>query len=248
MAKPTLQLTPKALVIVFAAFLAGCVDVPNSGITPPDYEASMRVIYADPALASATLSIASNIGGTSAFSAYADVPAGAFGTVSSYTKYKAGAKKMYVKKADGTLADADTSTVTLETETVRAIIVMPKRAAADSRLFQMVERNTFRSPGITDSARVRFVNCIASKDTVDVWRIRGTAAPGIGTDNLRYAVSTAFVNVPRDSTWRFFVTRYTGSTAGLGDTVTVVGASNKQYTIVLCDSLARVKVLKIEDQ
>ncbi len=239
---------PKALVILLAALLAGCVDVPNSGITPPDYDASMRIIYADPALATATLSIASNIGGTPAFTAYTDATAGSFGTSSEYVTYKAGSKKMYVKKADGTLADTDTSTVTLETQTVRSVVVLPKRAAADARLLQIVERNTFRLPGIADSARVRFVNCVASKDTVDVWRIRGTSAPGVGNDNLRYATLSGFVHVPRDSTWRFYVTRYSGSTASISDTVSVVGASNKQYTIVLCDSLTRVKVFRFEDK
>ena len=236
------------LVIVLVALFAGCVDVPNTGIVPPDYEASMRVIYADPALSTATLSLANNVGGTGAFTAFTDMPAGSFGTSSAYTTYKAGTKKLYVKKADGTLADVDTSTITFETETVSALVVMPKRANADTRLLQIVERNTFRAPGIADSARVRFVNCIASKDTVDVWRIRGTSSPAIGNDNLRYAVVSGFTSVPRDSTWRFYVTRYTGSAASLGDTVTVVGASNKQYTIVLCDSLARVKVLNIEDK
>lgn len=235
---------------VLAVCTDACVDVPDNGIVPPNYGAQVRVIYADPALATSTLGIAAG----PSFTSFSDLSAGAYGTATDYLSYAAGSKKIYVKKADGSFADADTSTITLGTETVTALIVMPRRAAADTRILQIGERSTFQTPGIADSARVRFANCLTTKDTVDVWRIRGTSVPGIVSNDLRYPRvpldprTSVFVNVPKDSTWRFYITRYTGSTAGIGDTVRVVGASNKQFTVVLYDSLSRIKVLKLEDK
>lgn len=252
MRKSFVQSVPAALVGILIMYSNGCVEVPDNGIVPPDYVAQVRVIYMDPALPTSSLSLANANG--SSFTPFSDLPSGGFGTASDYVTYKAGAKKIYVKKADGTLADPDTATITFGTETVGALIVLPRRAVADIRILQIGERSTFQTPGIADSARVRFANCLTTKDTVDVWRIRGSSAPGIVSNNLRYPRTpldprtSAFVNVPKDSTWRFYITRYTGSTAGIGDTVRVVGASNKQFTVVLYDSLARMKVLTLEDK
>lgn len=238
------RFVPTALVGIMVVFANGCVDVSETGITPPDYDAQARVIYADPALSTATLSLANG----PSFASFTDLPAGTFGAASDYATYKAGAKKIYVKRGDGTLADNDTTTLTLGTETVSTLIVLPRRDTIEARILQVVERSTFAMPGIADFARVRFTNCLTSKDTVDVWRIPGASAPGIGSNNLPYARTSAFFNVPKDSTWRFYSTRHTGSTTGVGDTVSITGASNKQFTAVLYDSLAQLKVLVVEDR
>lgn len=234
-------LTSRCIVAAFVITLSGCIDLPETGPSPPDYKAQVRVVFADPALPTAHLAMAD--GATSV--AFADRFSGPYGSVTGYATYPAGAKRVVVRKPDGSLADADTATTTLGTETVSTLVLLPRRTAAEQRILRLGERYTFSLPGMPDSARVRFFNALASKDTVDVWAIRGSVqVPARVSDNLRYGIASTFFNVPRDSTWRFFLSRSTG-TAGISDTFSVVGASNTQHTVVVHDSLSRVRLLSI---
>jgi hypothetical protein len=116
------------------------------------------------------------------------------------------------------------------------------------RVLLINERSIFQIPGMRDTARVRFINALAGKDTVDVWTVRGNAAALVGADNLRFGRATSFFLVPRDSVWKFYVSRYTGSTNAVSETLTVTGTTSVQYTMVLYDSLQRARVLKLEDR
>lgn len=230
-----------SLVSIVLIGFSSCVELPESEPPRRDATADVRVVYLDPSLPS-TVTIRMAAGPT--FTTFTNLPTETYANPNAvYRTYPAGAKRLLL--VDGsTPVDPDTTSLTFETDQRGTLYVIPKAAGTTTRFVWLSERYVFALPGIKDTARVRVMNAIASFDTIDVQQV-SASFPIV--DNLRFGRSSSFVKVAAGTTARFYLTHYTSSTAQ-GDTVTVVGASNKQYTIVAYDSLSAAKFVLFEEK
>jgi hypothetical protein len=218
-----------ALPVAFVAALlvAGCVEIPSEGHTPPDYKASVRVMYVDPAItASASINVAE--GPTFGSFSTSIFPSGSFGTVTGYTTVNAGGKQLFVS------GDADTSALTIGTDQRGTLFVLPRSSTADPRFLLNGEGRIFEPTGIEGSSRVQFINAITAgmADTtnvaVDVYR---TSDSTTVATNLAFGATSADILVEEGVSEGFYLTR-TGAMDALGTAVTITGASNTDYTMV----------------
>jgi len=134
-------------------FVVGCVTVPSSGPTPPNYTAQVRMVSLDPALAPAVVSYANGPFDPAVTPTYNDITVGNLGVPLDYQTFPSGGKKLFVKGVD-----ADTSAVSFNTDMRGTMYILPRRdVKADSRFLVTSERYTFAAaPGIKDSTRIRF--------------------------------------------------------------------------------------------
>jgi hypothetical protein len=221
--------------------LVGCVEIPDTGPPIPDYQSEFRFIYLDPSLPTSSISLAE---GSS--TAFRELPPGTYGIASGYTTFPSGAKRMFIKSG-GVPIDPDTSVVSFAPDQRGGVVVVPRQTGV-SRFLVLGERYVFAAPGKNDSTLVRFVNGVAGGDTIDVRRIAGTAGVvSILADNLRFGRSSPLFSIAAGETVRFFVTRATGSSAGVSDTLVVNAVSRKQFTIVAYDSISRLQFVSFED-
>jgi hypothetical protein len=241
----TMKVRPVLLVMCvgIAAIMSSCVELPDDGQPVPDYTSQYRFVYLDPSYSTITVSMASG----PTFASFVDLPSGVFGQSSAYTTFPAGSKRMFIK-VGGVLVDPDTSSLSFLTDERGTVFVVPRDAVNGLRFVRAGERYTFGSVGIADSAIVRFSNCVAGGDTVDVWRLRPGSPPSLVADNLRFGRLSTFSRVPRDSSWGFYITRYNSATAVLSDTLSITGVSGKQYSVAVFDSLSRLQIQAFEDQ
>ncbi len=229
------------------SFIVGCVTVPSSGPTPPNYTAQVRIISLDPALAPAVISYANGPFTAGVVPTYNDLTVGNLGVALDYTTFPAGGKKLFVKGVD-----ADTSAVSFNTDMRGTMYILPRKdVKADSRFFVASERYTFAAAaGIPDTTRIRFFNAIASFDTVQIWRTYYGADPttpnvdAIST-SLRFQKSTSVDKVPAGQARKYYVKNVSGTTA-LGDTVFVTGATFTDLYVMLYDSLSVLKVVTFQ--
>jgi hypothetical protein len=125
------------------------------------------------------------------------------------------------------------------------VLVAPRTDSTGSHLLKLNDRYLFATPGTPQGSAVRFVNVLASKETVDVYYTR-TVGDTLAVNNLRFRRESAFVTVPTGGSTTFYVSRYT-SRDSVGTPVTIVGEPNRQYTVLVHDSLSRVAVTRVED-
>jgi len=213
-----------------AVFMAGCVEIPSEGHTPPDYKSSVRVMYLDPAITTATNIMVAEGPDFVGFSSNI-FPSGSFGTVTSYSIVNSGGKQLFLPAP----LDPDTSALTLATELRGTLIVLPRPDPAMPRFLVASEGRTFDPVGITGASRVRVVNAIArgAADTLDVAVdvFRTSDSTSVVTA-LAFGAFSDYLEVTADSTEGFYLTR-TGSTTALDSTaVMITGASNTDYTLV----------------
>ena len=231
-----------AVVALVLAGLVGCVDLPESGFTPPDYQAEVRIVYADanfpPAI---TLSVAPG----PAFTQFTDLPSGARLEATPYTSYDAGGKRIFVKDPQ----DPDTLVVTFGTETRGTLYVFPRLAPVPpsvipvgTRFRYVAERYIYSSLGLPDTTAVRFVNAITSGDTIDI-----STGSTVVADNLALSRVSATYTFPASETRTFYLTLNTQTTPKR-DSITIAGASRKAYTVLAYDSLAAGKLKAFEEQ
>ncbi|MDH4070499.1 MAG: hypothetical protein OEV30_08745 [Ignavibacteria bacterium] len=219
-----------ALPVAFVAALlvAGCVEIPSEGHTPPDYKASVRVMYVDPAI---TASASINVAEGPSFGSFSTsiFPSGSFGTVTGYTTVNAGGKQLFLSPGD-----ADTSALTIAADQRGTLLVLPRSSTADPRFLLNGEGRLFEPTGIEGSSRVQFINAITGgmADTtniaVDVYR---TSDSTTVVTNLAFGAASADVLVEEGVSEGFYLTR-AGATGALGTAVTITGASNTDYTMV----------------
>lgn len=219
--------------------LSGCVELPETGPAVPDYQSGVRILNADPGVSTAAVNLGAFPPGapdaTYDFSRSVNYGAG-----TAYETLPSGVKKAFVG------GDPDTSIISLDSERMATILVAPRVDSTGSHFLRLYDRYTFASPGVRDSAVVRFVNVVVGREDVDIYRIRTTGGDFVAVNNLRFRRESAFLTVPAGQSATFFVSR-AASRDSLGTPVTIVGASNKQYTVVVHDSLSRVGTVRVED-
>ncbi len=215
--------------VLAAAFMVGCVEIPSEGHTPPDYKSSIRVMYLDPALTSASNIMVAEGPDFTPFVANI-FPSGSFGTVTSYTTINSGGKQLFLSPGD-----PDTASLPILTEQRATLFVLPRPDVSMPRFVLGSEGRTFESVGIAGASRVRVLNAIArgATDTadvsVDVYRTSDSTSIVTG---LAFGTFTDHLEVAADSSEGFYLTR-SGSTIGLtGTAITITGASNTDYTLV----------------
>jgi len=219
--------------VLLAAVLAtllvvGCVDIPSTGHTPPDYKASIRVMYTDPAI-TATANIVVAEGPDFDTFVTNIFPSGSFGTVSAYSTLNAGGKQLFLSPGD-----ADTAALSIATDQRGTLIVLPRETTADPRFLLKGEGRTFEDVGVDGSSQVRVVNAIMQGGadtmsvTIDVYR---TSDSTTVATNLAFGAISGNILVAAGATESFYVTR-TGEADALGDAVSVTGASHMDFTVV----------------
>jgi hypothetical protein len=255
--KEILLMNPKSyssvcawIVPLFVVFYSGCVDIPSEGHTPPDQNSSVRILYLDPTLATATITAAPGPD----FTSFSDISTGAYGTASTYLTIPAGGKKLLVKGVD-----SDTSVITFGVDQRGTMFLLPRPAVSMPRFSFAIERFTFASTGRADTTLVKFMNTVArgSSDTVDVQldilqfeTIDTNVVTGNAVNNLSFGAFSSFVAVPAGSTVSFYATT-SDSTTVLSDTISIIGASNRQFTVVAHDTIdaanGKVRFTSFED-
>jgi hypothetical protein len=224
------SLASPAIVVtaMLAALLIGCVDIPSEGHTPPDYKASVRVMYLDPAITgTANLTIAD---GPNFDTFRSDVlPAGSFGDVTAYSTINAGGKQLFVNPGD-----TDTSTVTVATDFRGSLIVLPRPDVSMNRFLLLGEGRTFEEEGVHEGSQVRFVNAVArgTADTLDVTvDVHVLPDSSVVVEGLVFGDISDAVLVDVDSTASFYLTRE-GSTTPLTGSTAVTGAAHSDYAFI----------------
>ena len=225
---------PALVVPLVIGLYLGCVDIPSEGHTPPDQNSSVRIIYLDPALPTATITMAPGPD----FTSFSDLPLGTYGLASPYTTLLAGAKRLLIKGVD-----PDTSVITFGVDQRGTMFVLPRHPDVNRFTFTS-ERFTFPTAtvGIEDTTLVRFLNTIArsSTDTVDVVvdvMQFTTVTPPPPVTGLAFGALSSFINVAKDSVVNFYLTRSGSTTEVLTDTITVTGQSHKEFTIIAHDTI-----------
>jgi len=230
------------LVGVPVCFHLACVDIPSEGHVPPDYQAEVRIVYADPFLSTATIRMASG----PEFMTYEDLPSGAYATATTtYMTIPAGNKKLFIKDVD-----PDTASIALNADLHGTLIVFPRPDSTVSRFLFVGERYSFATGGITDTTRVRFMNAVAraATDTADltidvkmiamVDTLLVTTTPVSG---LAFSALSDYIFVPSGETVSFYLT-VGGTSTTVSDTLPITGASNTDVTFIAHDSLSAGKV------
>jgi hypothetical protein len=225
------------MVALLASFgLLGCVDLPTEGLTPPDYQAQVRIVVADASLPADNIVLSLAPGPS--FTPFADVNAGLPLAGTTYVSYPAGGKRIFVKSPQ----DPDTLTVTFGTETSGTLYVLPRVVPADQRFRYVTERLLYSQTGYADSTVVRVLNAITSGDTIDVTTTGGAFV----VNNLPLGAVTAGYRFPAGETRTFYLSGNIDAT--VIDSIQIVGESRAMYTIVAYDSLAAGKMKSFREQ
>ena len=226
-----------SMVALLASFgLLGCVDLPTEGLTPPDYQAQVRIVVADASLPAQDIVLSLAAG--PAFTTYLDANGGLPLAGTAYVSYPAGGKRIFVKSPQ----DPDTLTVTFGTETSGTLYVLPRLVPADQRFRYVTERYSYAATGRADSTLVRVLNAITSGDTIDVTTTGGAFV----VDNLPLGRVTNGYLFPAGATRTFYLSGNT-STARI-DSIQITGESRGMYTVVAYDSLAAGKLKSFREQ
>ena len=224
------------MVALLASFgLLGCVDLPTEGLTPPDYQAQVRIVVADASLPAQDIVVSFAAGPS--FTTFVDVNAGLPLAGTTYASYPAGGKRVFVKSPQ----DPDTLTVTFGTETSGTLYVLPRVVPADQRFRYVTERYSYVEAGRPDTTVVRVLNAITSGDTIDV-----TDSTETIVDNLPLGAVTAGYLFPAGETRTFYLSGNVDAT--VIDSIQIVGESRATYTIVAYDSLAAGKMKSFREQ
>ena len=227
-------------IAVLLASYVGCVEIPSEGQPLPDFKAEVRIFYLDPMANPATVSISPIPVAPSTTVSFEDLPSGAFGDATAYMVLPAGDKFLMLKGFD-----PDTSVLSLAADQHGSLLVLPRPDVTFDRFRYINERYSFVVTGISDTSRVRFVNTIArrSSDTTDVSvdvkrraTVDTTIVETTVVSNLAFGGVSSFVRVPGGETVDFYMTR-AGASVSIGDTLTITGASNRDFTIVAYDTI-----------
>lgn len=200
--------------IVTAAWLVGCADVPSTGPTPPNYVAQFRFIHAAGDLGNVGVSVDGAAIGTLAFQG-----------VIPYAQFPAGARV-------ATLSSGDTLRVGMQPER-RGTVVLLQRIGQTRDFLTLTERRVF-DPVATNQALVRIVN-VAAEPGLDVQVIAG-ADTAIAEGGMVLRDDTGYRQIAAGS--------YTISLIATGDVTNTVlasatlNAANKRQTSFIVGSLA----------
>ena len=200
--------------IVAAAWLVGCADVPSTGPTPPNYVAQFRFIHAAGDLGNVGVSVDGAAIGTLAFQG-----------IIPYTEFPAGARV-------ATLSSGDTLRIAMQPER-RGSIVLLSRAGVVRDYLTLTERRVF-DPVATNQAWVRIVN-VAAEPGLDVRVIAG-ADSAIVESGMVLRDDTGYQQITAGS--------YTISLIATGDATNTVlasatlNAANKRQTSLIVGSVA----------
>jgi len=235
------------LTALLTGYVVGCVTIPDTGPTPPNYIANVRIVNVDPALSSGgIIRIAAGPFDAAVTPTYTDLPFGAPGIASAYAVFPAGGKKLFVSNVD-----ADTGAISFNSDNSGTMYILPRfDVKKDSRFLYFAERFTFAAaPGISDTTRICFYNAIATFDTVNVRRAfvsgSGAAVDEVFSSSLRFQKVSAFDRVGANSTRKYYVTAVRNGVtlpAAVGDTVFVTGVGHSDLYVMLYDSLSVLKV------
>jgi len=198
--------------MVTAAWLVGCADVPSTGPTPPDYVAQFRFIHAAGDLG--------NVGVSVDGAAIGNV---AFGSAIPYVQFPAGSRV-------AVLSSGDTLRVPMPFER-RGSVVILQRVGQARDFLTLPERRIF-DPVTTSQAWVRIINA-SSGPSLDVRVIAG-ADTAIAQPAMAPRDTTGYLRIAAGS--------YTTSVIANGDTANTVlasaalSAANKRQTILILGS------------
>jgi hypothetical protein len=220
-------------------FASSCVDVPDKAPDIPELKAEFRFISLSPSdvTTPSSLRLAEVIGVIDSsselvFGTYSSYALPANGTPTPYMTFNAGTKKIVYTAGD-------TLVVAFETDQ-RATLVFAQNSLGIAEAIKMPYRYTFAPNGVVDSATVRFTNLlIGATDTIDVYRSDSTfTLRRIAVDNLRRGLTSpaaSLVKIPSGRNYKFFFTNSSDTNRVFKDSIEIVGASRKIYSVFLFD-------------
>jgi hypothetical protein len=225
------------IIIVLASFgVFGCVELPSEGLTPPDYQAQVRIVVADATMPAQDIVLSFAPG--PAFNAYSDVSAGAPLAGTAYAGYAAGGKRVFVKSPQ----DPDTLTVTFGVETSGTLYVLPRLVRANQRFVYVPERYLYNATGRADTTVVRMLNALSSGDMFNVT----TGEGAVVADSLVLGALSGGFAFPAGENRVFYLAGHSDPTPI--DSIQIPGESRAVYTIVAYDSLAAGKMKSFREQ
>jgi hypothetical protein len=228
MIRRSLVLTSFLVILVGGVLLLGCGEIPSEGHTPPDYKASIRVMYLDAAISgNVTIRLAPGPDfSTWSSSVFTPMP---YGETTDYTTLDAGDKQLLVESVD-----ADTSVQSFGADVRGTLVVLPRPDVSEDRFLLLGEGRIFEPVGVTGSSRIRFINAITQSATdsmeveVDVIQLPDSS---VAVAALEFRTSSSYFLVAADSVASFYLAR-SGTTDPITDSVPVTGQSNTDYTVV----------------
>jgi hypothetical protein len=222
--------------LLIAAFLYGCADVPSTGPTPPDPRSLARFVNADPGLGNVAVSVANPTGGTST------VGSVAYQAGTSYGEFAAGSYKVTLNPGSA----ADTGRVTFTTDRKATIFILPQSGGV-REYFKANERYLYNPAGVANSALLRAINLVAFLDAEG--NEVGADATFLGPDTL-----VAEAGLQKDATpyvemrpGNYTVTVYLAGTDSVLTTGALSVAANKRYTSVLMGTPTAPVIVNLTD-
>ncbi len=197
------------LILLLAAWLMSCADVPSTGPTPPALISQFRFLHAAGDLGSIGVAVDGSSIGSIAFE-------GAL----PYTEFPSGARV-------AVLSNGDTLRVAMESYKRGTVVILPKTGPV-REFMKLSERRVF-DPVNTNLALVRIVHAAEAPD-LDV-RIAGPDTT-ITLRALSYRSATEYLQIPA-ANYTIIVSAAGSTTALLTSTLSAV---NKRQTSVLMGS------------
>ena len=245
-----LQLLFAVAIVMLAMALVSCVEIPDKAPDPPVLNAEFRFISVlpDGVTPPATVGIADGPN----FTSYKSYSIGTNINPSSYYTFLSGSKRIVYSALD-------TFRITFETDQRATVAFFQTRAGAFDAI-KLPYRNTFAANGIVDSALVRFVNLVQkAQSTINVYRSDSTQDVAVAASaSLAYGTSGAAIKIAKGKTYNFFFTDSSNTNRVFKDSIAVVGATRKVYTVFVYDAYdttgttvalktAKVKVKVLEE-
>ena len=237
-------------VVTMAMVLVSCVEIPDKAPDPPVLNAEYRFISVMPDGSIPPTSI--KIAEGPDFTTYKSYNLAANTIATNYQTFLSGSKRIV-------FGSLDTFRVTFETDQ-RATLAFAETKTGAFQALKLPHRYTFAPNGIADTSIVRFINLVQkAQDTIDVWRSDSTLASGIvSNNNVLYGASSGWIKIPAGKSYKFFFTDPSSQNRVYKDSIVIIGASRKFYTVFVYDkfdstgatSTAKtqlVKFLKLED-
>ncbi|MGH7596684.1 MAG: DUF4397 domain-containing protein [bacterium] len=217
--------TKKALplILLLAAGLMSCADVPSTGPQPPNLIAQFRFVHA-----------AGDLGNVGVVVDGAAVGSLAFKAALPYTEFPAGSRV-------AVLSNGDTLRIAMESYSRGTVVILPK-AGPVREIIKLSERRVFDSVN-TGEAWLRIVHAA---------EVPNLFVKIVGPDTVRLS-DTAFSNATNSTNYlRLPAGNYTISVATAADTTTILASAtlnavNKRQTSVILRSAGALELVNLAD-
>jgi len=217
------------VVVTIAMVTASCVEIPDKAPDPPALNAEYHFIYVtgNGPTPPPTIDVSDGPNFTSSKS-YA-VPNGLNSGASPYYTFLSGSKRI--------MFDTIEFRLTFDTDQ-RGTVAFYVNRKEQYDVLKMPYRYTFAQNGTVDTTIVRFTNLVRkAQDTMDVYRSDSTltASSPVSANNVLFGATSAVVKIPAGKKYNFFFTDPSSQNRIYRDSITIIGASRKIYSVFVFD-------------